>query len=327
MLTKQALTQELRILNSFVRRTGDPLGLKLPYWSKWKEGLELPQEGDVVFFTGRTYQMLPYIASLPDLLKTAQKALRGGRIIGTIANVAARLVGEEVLKAKALKIFEERSIKILNTVATALLRLGVKFTYFNDELYSGALLYDVGLDENLREHLYKIYRIFEQREVKEIICVDPHTTLLLREIGQHFADKYRPKIRHYFEILLEKREQLREIVNQKSLGSFVIHDACVMARDLRIIEEPRELLRMMGVTILEPETTKNESNCCGAPIDYAYPELSKTIARRRLAELATVSKNVVVECPFCLLNLSREEKIFGVKVWDFGEVLAEAMAL
>jgi hypothetical protein len=32
-----------------------------------------------------------------------------------------------------------------------------------------------------------------------------------------------------------------------------------------------------------------------------------------------------VECPICLINLRKYEKEMGIKVWDIGELLFEAM--
>jgi Fe-S oxidoreductase len=78
--------------------------------------------------------------------------------------------------------------------------------------------------------------------------------------------------------------------------------------------------------VAEPENTQLDTACCGGPIEYAYQDLTEKISRTRIRELSAISEDVVVVCPICLINLSKYEEELGIKVWDVGELLLEALS-
>ena len=106
--------------------------------------------------------------------------------------------------------------------------------------------------------------------------------------------------------------------------AYVVHDPCVMTRDLGIVEEARKVLKALGLEKLEPENTKMDTACCGGPVEYAFAELSHKISHLRIEELSGVSRNILVTCPICLINLSKYEQELGIRVWDMGEILYHA---
>ena len=106
--------------------------------------------------------------------------------------------------------------------------------------------------------------------------------------------------------------------------AYVVHDPCVMTRDLGIVDEARKVLKALGLQQLEPENTKMDTACCGGPVEYAFAELSHKISHLRIEELSGISRNILVSCPICLINLSKYEQELGIRVWDMGELLLQA---
>ncbi len=147
---------------------------------------------------------------------------------------------------------------------------------------------------------------------------------MLREVYPRYISNYELEVRHYLDILAENSDELKRVQKRRREGKFTIHDSCVMARDLGIIEPPRKVLESLGVTVLEPENTKLNTSCCGGPIEYAFPHMTDRVSRMRMDELAEVSKNIAVACPICLLNLTTYEQEIGVSVSDVGELLFDA---
>jgi len=158
-----------------------------------------------------------------------------------------------------------------------------------------------------------------------VIGVDPHTVFMLKEIYPKYIDNYDIEVQHYLEILSENEEVVKKPCNENSEKDFVIHDSCYMARELGIIEQVRRLSVSLGITIMEPENTKLDTACCGGPIEYAFRDLTEKVSRARIQELSAISKNIIVECPIRLINLRKYEKEMGIKVWDIGELLFEAL--
>ena len=158
-----------------------------------------------------------------------------------------------------------------------------------------------------------------------MITVDPHTTHMLREVYPKHILNYDLQVKHYLEVLAENTEKITGH-NAKDLPEdFVLHDSCVMTRDLDIIEQARQVTQRLGIKLLEPENCRQNTACCGGPVEYAYGDLSCKISRIRIQELAAVSKNIVVTCPICLINFSKYEKELGIRVWDMGELLNAAI--
>jgi len=321
--SKILISQALLTLKENVERTGDPLGFRRPYWNKWAEELNLPREGKTILLTARMYQMLPYVIQTTGLVASAKPLLAIKGLPKTLA-MANRLVGETVirLKARGEEAIRQKGENALKGIVAALSAVGERPAYlYEAEPYSGVLLYDLGLEKDIAPHIHKVYASLKSWDIEQIITVDPHTTFMMRKIYPKYIENYNIQVRHYLEILSEKTGILRDVSPQGLPEEIVIHDSCVMTRDLGIIEQARNVASSLGIYLLEPKNTKLNTACCGGPVEYAFPDLSRQISSIRIRELASVCKNIIVTCPICLTNLTRYEQELGVRVWDMGELL------
>ncbi|MBW1999867.1 MAG: (Fe-S)-binding protein [Deltaproteobacteria bacterium] len=326
--TKPLILNALSALRKNIDRTGDPLGFKGVYWTRWAEDRKFPDKGMTLLVTARMYQMLPYITQAAELMTTARPIIsRKG--LGFFLDMGNRLAGESLirLKARGAHRIKEKGTKTLQGIAAALDAAGHSLAYLYDaEPYSGILLYDLGLNDYVVHHIKGVYRLFKSRGVEEVICVDPHTTFMLKEIFPRYIGSYDLRVRHYLEVVAP--EINRSGVTDRSLipKKLVIHDSCVMTRDLGMVEEVRRVCAALKITLLEPENTKTDTACCGGPVEYAFSDLTRQISSLRMNELARIHNEILVTCPICLVNLSKYEESLGVRVWDMGEILFEHLA-
>jgi Fe-S oxidoreductase len=326
--SKKLVSQALAILKDNLDRVGDPLGFKKPYWTAWADGLRLPTEGEQVLLTARMYQMLPYITQITGLV-TMAKPLLAINGFDKVVIQGNRMAGETLirLKARGLKDLKRKGERVLRGIVSALHKVGVKPAYlYEAEPYSGVLLYDLGLEDGIAPHIKGVYETLKSRGVDSVITVDPHTTHMMREVYPKYIEDHPIKVKHYLEILSERAEMLEKVEAGQRPESFVIHDPCVMARDLGIVEQARRVGSALGIEIVEPENTKEDTACCGGPVEYAFAHLTHQISGIRVGELARINSNVLVTCPICLINLRRHEKMGGLRVWDMGEILPEQKA-
>ncbi len=107
-------------------------------------------------------------------------------------------------------------------------------------------------------------------------------------------------------------------------GPVTYHDSCSGLRELGIKQQPRRLLRAMGVKIIE---MADPEICCGFGGTFCvkYPEISVRMASDKVRDsLATGAATVLAGDLGCLLNLAgrltREGKT--IKVRHVAEVLA-----
>ena len=325
--SKRFISEVLSTLKDNIQRTGDPFGIKSVYWTGWTKGLDLPRSGETILLTARMYQMLPYITNITGLVASARPFI-SRRGLATIVNVGNRIMGDKIIKVKSLgsKNIRSKSKKVLTGIVNALSAIGQRPAYlYEDEPYSGVLLYDLGLDEYIEDHIKKAYSLLKSHNVKKVIGVDPHTVFMLKEIYPKYVDNYDIEVKHYLEILCENKDALRKNCKKDIEKEFVIHDSCYMTRELGIIEQVRGVSSSLGIDLVEPENTKLDTACCGGPIEYAFRDLTEKVSETRIQELAAISKNIIVECPICLINLRKYEREMGIKVRDIGELLFEVL--
>ena len=153
--------------------------------------------------------------------------------------------------------------------------------------------------------------------------MDPHTTWMLRLAARDgLADGIR--VTHYLEILDRPGRRSPTRPPAAPLGAFVLHDPCVLTRELGLGDRVRQLAGTLGVTLTLPADAGADTACCGGPVEYAFSELSRQVSALRARELARHGDQILVTCPICLVNLARHEKALGIRVWDLGELLWNA---
>jgi Fe-S oxidoreductase len=150
--------------------------------------------------------------------------------------------------------------------------------------------------------------------------VDPHTTDILKNVYPKLVPGYSLEVKSYLEILREKGVQPKNRLE----SAVVVHDSCLYARYLDMIEEPRRLLEKAGVTTRDPEFSGKMTFCCGGPVESLFPDKAKKIAVRRIEQLAEAGNDIVTMCPICLHNLEKAAQGNGVSVKDISELLLQA---
>lgn len=306
---------------------GDPMGLSEDYWSGWSQGLDLPNQGEELLFTSRMYQMLPYLAAATGLLEQSQPLLRRS-VMARLAGTGRHLVGPVLLRRRAgeHKDLAQRGQRALVGITTALTVAGHSPAYLHqDEPYSGALLHDLGLETGLEGQAKEVSRRLNGAGAKRVIAGDPHTAHLLKDAYPDLVSGWDLEVSHYLEILAGAVERIREAARPAPVKTVVVHDSCVLARSLGLVEPLRVVLSALGVEVKEPSEAREDTGCCGGPVEYAFPELSRRLSGERARALAAHGQQVLVACPVCLVNLARHEEALGIRVWDLGELLYHSL--
>jgi glycolate oxidase iron-sulfur subunit len=150
---------------------------------------------------------------------------------------------------------------------------------------------------------------------------------MLRDVYPLYIPDYDLQVVHYLDLLREHLPALGQAAGSGAPIELVMHDSCVMTRSLDIIEQGREVMANVGVDLAEPENNRVNTACCGGPIEYAFPQLSRRVSSLRAHELASHGRKVLVTCPICLINLAHYENELGLRVGDLGEVLFDRLNL
>jgi Fe-S oxidoreductase len=306
------------ILGDNLRLRGSVLPISARSATRWTRGLELPRDGDAVLYTGQMYQLIPYI----ERLVAAEQRLGDSRLAGFtgLGRRVNRFVNVAAFMARPSRRECEEYDRVPRRVVRLLRRAGVEFgCLYEDDLYSGALAYDFGLDELVAAHARRVQQILRTHRVRTLITIDPHTTHMLRTIYPALLGDFDVTVRTYLEVLAE-RDGERAVA---PAGALVVHDSCVFARHEGVVDEPRLLLERAGATVLEPRNARRRTWCCGGPAESLYPDKAQAVARERVDQLRAVSDRCVTMCPLCLVNLTKAAE-GQIAFRDISEVLLEA---
>ncbi len=308
--------------NLRLRKSVLPLPTKMA--TKWTEGLGLPRGGETVLYTGLMYQLIPYIEGLVQTqIKMGDSWMAKytglGRRVNRMVNVSAFMARPS---AKERARYDQVPINVVHLLRKADVEFGA---LYQDDLYSGALAYDLGLDEVVVEHAKKVHAAFKKHGVKTVITIDPHTTTMLRSVYPKILKGYDMEVRSYLEVLAEKGAGANGNGGKTSGAEVVLHDSCVFARYEGVVDEPRELLAAAGVTVLDPQNAGRQTWCCGGPVESLYPIKAAANAANRVAELRAAGTECVTMCPMCYVNLGNAAGD-SMRVRDISEYLREASA-
>ncbi|MGC9118762.1 MAG: heterodisulfide reductase-related iron-sulfur binding cluster [Thermoproteus sp.] len=290
-----------------LKRNRFPLPADRSICSRWTSGL--PEGGRRVLYSSCMYQLAPLIAKAVDMLQKVGASSGGVR--AKLAAVGARAFGGFLLKPSDGD--ARRADGILRNIATMLSKAGVQFGVLRDEPYSGALLYELGFEEDFASYAREVYRYFKERGVEEIITVDPHTHYVLERVYPKYVEGFDLKVVSYMDLVKPSKA---------SVVKAVVHDSCLYARYLDRYDVYRRLLDSVGVVHVEDPyvTGKAYSGCCGGPIESVRPDVAGEVAKIRIRQLSKLSDTVITVCPICYVNLSRAAS--GLKILDLAEVIS-----
>jgi Fe-S oxidoreductase len=306
------------ILADNLRLRGSVLPVPARRATRWARDLDLPRGGETVLYTGMMYQLIPYIERLVAL----EQKLGDSPLVrfSGLARRANRIVNGAGIVARPSAAERAEYDRVPATVARLLRDAGVEFGYlYEDDLYAGALAYDLGADETVAVHARRVTAAFRKHGVRRVITIDPHTTHMLHSVYPKLVDGYDVQVRSYLEVLAERGLPSRPLTARE----VVVHDSCVYARYEDVVSQPRELLAAAGFAVREPENAGKLTWCCGGPAEALDPTRAATVAAARVEQLRAAGDECVTMCPICLVNL-RKAAHGAMRIRDISDYLADA---
>lgn len=303
MAVETKLPPVLDIIRSNIVKYGNPLAMKGSEVAAWAKELNLPKTGDILFYTGGEYQLLPFIDSLVKTMTHIDQNSKGFSLMMGVRNILDKAgVNAEKLYASVLAKDRERYNSICYKAASILKKLDVNLCYAGEnELYSGALLYELGYWDDLQEYAHRVVEMLKQTKAKTVVCLSPHAAEVLKLVYPKIIPGFSIEVRTFVELVWKHRDKLPTISTSDTV---VIHDSCRLARELEIDQEIRDILQSMGVPFKEAYRNRKWTTCCGGPSKLLFPEISHTIGSRRVNELEeTGAGTILTSCPYCLAAL------------------------
>jgi Fe-S oxidoreductase/nitrate reductase gamma subunit len=168
--------------------------------------------------------------------------------------------------------------------------------------------------------------------VKRVVTTCPHC---FNTLSRDYRDLGLPPevtVEHYTTFLSALIEENRiQLKPEPFLTTY--HDSCYLGRYQDIIEEPRQILRACGGSLVEMEKSRYESFCCSAGGGRIMAEETLgdriNVARVQMAQ-ETGAPLLVANCPFCVSMFEDGIKTGGAEgslvVKDLAEIVAARLA-
>jgi Fe-S oxidoreductase len=183
------------------------------------------------------------------------------------------------------------------TIISVLERAGLD-PLVGEETCCGYFADATGFEQDFQRIQERFTEVYGDLSGREILTLCPTCTVTLR-------DRYGLKVKHAIVAVAERMGQL----NPRQLNLKVTyHDPCHLGRMLGVFDEPREILKALGVEVVEMEHNRTFSDCCGGGGGVADtdPDLALEVAKNRVRDaLATGVETIVTVCPTCEPTLLR----------------------
>ncbi len=229
--------------------------------------------------------------------------------------------------------YDDRAKKVSRATAQLLQKAGVNFAILGpEETCTG--------DPARRAGNEFLFQMFAEQNVetlnnheagkKKIVTSCPHCFNTLKNEYPDFGGKF--DVVHHSTLLAELMQQGRLKPARRLDQKVVFHDSCYLGRYNDVYDPPRDVLRNIGLTVLEPAATRDRGMCCGAGGAQMFKEEEPGRERVNIArteQLLDTRPDIVSSgCPFCMRMLTdglaskhREE----VPQKDVAELLWEAV--
>jgi len=268
-----------------------PLPIKEDLCESWKKDLE-SSSSSTILYTSCMYHIVSVVEKAVESLEKLG-VTRGG-VMTRLASVGTKALGRFLLRSDESE--ARRADAAVRRIYQLLRGAGVEFGLLDKEVYSGALLYELGLVDDFAKYARRVAEYFRTHGVKRVITVDPHTHYILERVYPKYVDGFDVEVVSYLDLIKP---------GGVAIKGFAIHDSCLYARFLGRYDAVRTLLRA-GEPVEDPYVTGRETaGCCGGPVESLFPKVSRKVAELRVRDLSKLSNKVVVQCPICYVNLKR----------------------
>jgi Fe-S oxidoreductase len=200
----------------------------------------------------------------------------------------------------------------LKSLTTLLFKAKVQINYLSSrENCCGNLLLETGFRKEFEEVGRKNAELFSKLGINDIVTLCPACyEAFKKEYPEYFDFDFNVyHITEYIDRLIsEDKIHINEDtihINERYPKLVTYHDPCILARGLKIVNAPREIIKKIpGVELIEMPNTKFETRCCGAGggMLASHPKIAIKIAERRIHEAeGTGADTLVTICPACEL--------------------------
>lgn len=197
----------------------------------------------------------------------------------------------------------------------------------------GAPLFNTRHLELAKQHAIQNKKLIESSGAKILITDCPGCAETLLNRYNKIGIKLKVEVLHivkFLKMLFDQKRLSFDDSKENPFENIVFHDPCILARNLNIINEPREILKKIKtIELREAIQNKEETHCCGwsGTLHWAKKEITIKESQNRIIELLESGANTIISaCPLCelgLLNSLDSNEVKNVKIKNISSFILD----
>ena len=200
-------------------------------------------------------------------------------------------------------------------------KLGVKTKTFNESC-CGMPFAVLGDKKGFKTQQDKFREMLPDKN-EEFICACTTCVFFIRA---KYPDL---KVKYIIDEIVERLPNYKGKLKKLNI-KVTYHDPCNVARGMDMVDEPRDILRKIGVELVEMPTYGKQAECCGGGggLLVSDDKLAEKLAENRVEQaIETGAEILTTLCPTCEFNLKNAvEKLGGkIEVKNLLDILYDSM--
>ena len=231
--------------------------------------------------------------------------------------------------------FDDRAKKITRAFVKILHKANVDFAVLGtEESSTGDAAKRSGNEFLFQMQAMTNIEVMNAYEVKKIVTCDPHSFNTLKNEYPELGGVY--EVYHHTQFIKQLIDEGRLTLSESMNGERVtFHDPCYLGRANDEYESPRDLIRKLGVNLVEMKRNKNNALCCGAGGAQMFKDAEKgnkeIFVERTEEAIKTTPDIIATGCPYCNTmmtdGIKSTNKEDSIQVLDIAELIANAEGL
>lgn len=195
--------------------------------------------------------------------------------------------------------------QIRDSVIESLSKFGFEVVCPDDQACCGAPSHHLGHEKDVRRLLGANLRSFEKEDPDVILTVCPTGHSVLKKLYPELEEKAKAWAEKVFDFteFMVKSGYVPKAEKPGAKGEVFYHYPCHYLNDLKLKDEPRELLEGLG---FEPLLEDEPYSCCGfcGVFSLKNPEIAaKFWEKKQKKILASGARLIATDCPGCIFQL------------------------
>ncbi|MGB5607429.1 MAG: (Fe-S)-binding protein [Gammaproteobacteria bacterium] len=225
--------------------------------------------------------------------------------------------------------------EFIGAIARIFKQAGVSWTISSEAFEATNSGIQIGVSEIAAELVERIVKAAGELKVKNVISPEcGHAYMAIRWEGPNLIGRpYDFKVVHILELLDDLRKEGRLKTTGMESQRLTYHDPCQVSRRGGVVQQPRNLLRMVAADFVEMPESGTMNWCCGAgggvSSNERADELRLKVFGRKKTQLDAIHPDALVSaCSNCRIHLEEglEENGMNIPVLSLTETIAAHLA-